>query len=60
MVAIGCLIPFVLMATGAAAGGLLGGMTAGLWGCAGGFTVGLIAMVALLGMFERAKGDLPE
>ena len=60
MFAIGCLIPFVLMAVGAAAGGLLGGTTAGLWGGAGGFIVGLIAMVALLEMFERAKGDLPE
>ena len=60
MIAIGCLIPFVLMAVGAAAGGLLGGMAAGLWGGAGGFIVGLIAMVALLGIFERAKGDLPE
>jgi hypothetical protein len=60
MLAIGCLIPFVLMAVGAAVGGLLGGMTAGAWGCAGGFVVGLIAMVAVLGMFERVKGDLPE
>ena len=60
MFAIGCLIPLVLMAVGAAAGVLLGGMTAGLWVGAGGFVVGLVAMLALLGMFERAKGDLPE
>jgi hypothetical protein len=60
MFAIGCLIPFVLKAIGAAAGGLLGGTTAGLWGGAGGFLAGLVAMVALLEMFERAKSDLPE
>ncbi len=60
MFAIGCLIPFVLMAVGGAAGGLLGGTTAGLWGGAGGFIVGLIAMVALLEVFERAKSNLPE
>jgi hypothetical protein len=60
MFAVGCLIPFVLMAVGAAAGALLGGTTAGLWGGAGGFIVGVVAMVALLEVFERAKNDLPE
>jgi hypothetical protein len=48
------------MAVRAAAGALLGGTTAGLWGGAGGFIVGVVAMVALLEVFERAKSDLPE
>jgi hypothetical protein len=60
MFAIGCLIPFVLLGIGAVAGGLLGGTTAGLWGGVGGFVVGVLAMAAMLGLFERAKGDLPE
>jgi hypothetical protein len=60
MFAIGCLIPFVLLGIGAVAGGLLGGTNAGLWGGAGGFVVGVVAMAAVLGLFERAKGDLPE
>jgi|KBSSwiStaDraftv2_1062776.scaffolds.fasta_scaffold1418042_1 hypothetical protein len=60
MFAIGCLIPLVLLAVGAVAGGLLGGTTAGLWGGAGGFVVGVVAMVAVLGLFERAKGNRPE
>jgi hypothetical protein len=60
MFAVGCLIPFVLMAVGSAAGALLGGTTAGLWAGAGSFIVGLVAMVALLEVFERAKSDLPE
>ncbi len=60
MFAIGCLIPLVLLAVGAVAGGLLGGTTAGLWGGAGGFVVGVVAMAAVLGLFERAKGNRPE
>jgi hypothetical protein len=60
MFAIGCLLPFVLLAIGAVAGGLLGGTTAGLWGAGGGFVVGIAAMLVILGVFERAKDDLPE
>jgi hypothetical protein len=60
MFAIGCFIPFVLLGVGAVAGGLLGGTTGGLWGGGGGFIVGLVAMVAVLGLFERATGNLPE
>ena len=41
-------------------GGLLGGSTGGLWGGAGGFVVGVVVMAAVLGLFERAKGNLPE
>lgn len=60
MVAIGCLLPLVLMAGGAVVGGVFGGTTAGLWGAAGGFAIGLILMLAALRMFERARDDLPE
>ncbi|HET7883519.1 MAG TPA: hypothetical protein VFL55_21720 [Acetobacteraceae bacterium] len=60
MFAIGCLIPFALLAVGAVAGGVLGGATGGLWGGGAGFVIGLVAMLVILGVFERAKGDLPE
>ena len=60
MFAVGCLIPFVLLALGAVAGGLVGGITAGFWGGGAGFVIGIAIMLAMLGAFERVKGDLPE
>jgi hypothetical protein len=60
MVAIGCLIPFVLLGIGATVGGIIGGTTAGLWGGAGGFLIGLVGMLVALRAFDRARDNLPE
>ncbi len=56
MLAVGCLIPFVLMLAGAFAGAVIGSGHAAVIGeVAGGF-IGTIAMIALLMGFERIRG----
>jgi hypothetical protein len=56
MLAVGCLIPFVLMLAGAFAGGVIGSGHAGVIGAVTGGVIGTIAMIALLMGFERIRG----
>jgi hypothetical protein len=60
MPALGCLIPFVLLLVGAAAGGYIGGTTYAIWGGAVGLVVGGLGAVLALRMFDRARDNLPE
>jgi hypothetical protein len=58
--AIGCLIPFVLLIAGAVAGAMWGGTTYGIWTAAAGFAIGIVAMLLVVRAFDRARDDLPE
>jgi uncharacterized spore protein YtfJ len=46
MLAVGCIVPFVLLAAGAAIGAAVGGNIGAYWGCG----VGLLAGVALVAL----------
>jgi hypothetical protein len=59
VLAVGCLIPFVLLVAGAAIGAAVGGTTAAYWGCAAGFAVGLIVVLLALRWFGNIRGDRP-
>jgi hypothetical protein len=54
MLAIGCLIPLVMLAIGAGLGSYLGGIHGGYWGAGVGFGVGLLIAVAAMVILERA------
>jgi hypothetical protein len=58
VLAVGCLVPFVLLVTGAAIGAAIGGTTDAYWGCAGGFVVGIIVVLLALRWFGNIRGDL--
>jgi hypothetical protein len=58
VLAVGCLIPFVLLAAGAAIGAEIGGTTDAYWGCAAGFVIGLIVVLLALRSFGNTRGDL--
>ncbi|MGC1412399.1 MAG: hypothetical protein WA864_26065 [Acetobacteraceae bacterium] len=60
MPALGCLIPFVLMIVGAAAGGAIGGTRPAIWAGVAGFVVGLLGALLALKVFERARDSLSE
>ncbi|HSZ94603.1 MAG TPA: hypothetical protein VK822_35070 [Acetobacteraceae bacterium] len=60
MPALGCLIPFVLMIVGAAAGGAIGGTRPAIWGGVAGFVIGLLCALLALRVFERARDSLSE
>lgn len=56
MLAIGCLIPFVTLALGAAIGSYFGDIKGGYWGAGTGFLAGLLLAgiaVAVLGRMRR-------
>ena len=53
MLAIGCLIPFVLLAAGAALGSYLGDDRGGYWGAGAGFAAGLVVVGAMFWIMER-------
>jgi hypothetical protein len=55
MLAIGCLLPLILLAAGGGIGIAAGSTAAGVWGGAAGFIVGCVALVGLLWGFERIK-----
>jgi hypothetical protein len=55
MVALGCLIPIVLIIAGAAAGGAIAGSHAAMLGAIAGAVIGAIAMVAMLWGFDRIR-----
>lgn len=53
MLAVGCLIPFVLIVAGAVGGWALGGHTDAILGAIAGGVVGVAAMVALAWGWEK-------
>ena len=55
MVALGCLVPIVLIVAGAAAGGVIAGSHAALLGAIAGAVVGAVAMVGVLWGFDRIR-----
>lgn len=56
MLAIGCLVPFVTLALGAAVGSFAGGIHGGYWGAGIGAAIGLV--LAAVGFFflDRLRG----
>jgi hypothetical protein len=50
----------ILTVVGAAGGGIAGGTTAGLWGAAAGFVVGIVLMLGVIKLFDRARDKLVE
>jgi hypothetical protein len=55
MLAVGCLIPIVLIAAGGFAGGALGGYHAAIVGAMAGGAIGMAAMMALVWAFGRIR-----
>ena len=51
----GCLLPFVLLIVGGLVGFVFGGHTGAYLGAASGLFVGVVAMVALIGIIALAK-----
>ncbi len=59
MIALGCVVPFVLMLAGAALGAWAGGDRGGLIGLVAGFLIGAAAMGFALWTFEKARDRSP-
>lgn len=57
VIAIGCLVPILLVFVGAAAGGAIGGTGDAVWGAVAGGVVGLVVMVGLGWGWERIRGQ---
>jgi hypothetical protein len=58
MLAVGCLIPFVMLAAGAVLGSYLGDIHGGYWGAGIGFGAGiLIAIVGMVALDRARAGD---
>jgi hypothetical protein len=55
MLAVGCFIPFVLLAVGAALGSYLGGVHGGYWGAGVGFGAGILATGAGMLALDRVR-----
>lgn len=51
----GCLLPFILLIVGGLIGALLDGHTGAYLGAAAGLIVGVVAMLALIGIMALAK-----
>ena len=56
MLAVGCLIPFVLVGIGAALGSYLGADQGGYWGAGAGFAAGLLIVGIMFWGLERFRG----
>lgn len=56
MLALGCFIPFVLLAAGAALGSYLGDVRGGYWGAGTGFGVGILVVVGGMIALSRVRG----
>ncbi|HVZ08642.1 hypothetical protein [Rhodopila sp.] len=56
MLAVGCLIPFVLLAAGAAYGSYAGGNAGGYWGAGAGLGAGLLLVGIALALLNRDRG----
>jgi hypothetical protein len=59
MVAVGCLIPIVLIIAGAAAGGITAGSHAAMLGAIAGAIIGAVAMIGVLWGFDRIRNRGP-
>ena len=57
MLAIGCLIPFVMLAVGAGVGSYLGNGRGGYLGAGGGFGSGLLVAVAAVIVLSQVRRD---
>ena len=57
MLAVGCLIPFALLAVGAALGSYLGNINGGYWGAGAGFAAGLLLVVAGFVLVDRSRNE---
>jgi hypothetical protein len=55
MVAVGCIVPFILMLLGAGIGAWTGGDRGGLIGLVAGFLIGAAVMALGFWSFERAR-----
>jgi hypothetical protein len=55
MVALGCLIPIVLIIAGAAAGGVINGSHDAMLGATAGAVIGALAMIGILWGFDRIR-----
>ena len=51
----GCLPPFLLLLIGGAVGALAGGRHGAIWGGSAGFVLGVVLMVALVGLLRDAR-----
>jgi hypothetical protein len=59
VLAVGCLIPFVLLVIGAAIGAAVGGTADAYLGCVAGFAVGVIAVLLALNWLGHIRGGPP-
>jgi hypothetical protein len=55
MIAIGCLLPFVLMIAGALLGAAYGGTHAGMIGLVAGLVLGIAGAIGMIWAFARAE-----
>jgi hypothetical protein len=55
MLAVGCFIPFVLLAVGAGIGSYFGDVRGGYWGAAAGVAAGIVIVTAGFALFGRAR-----
>ncbi|HEY8290690.1 MAG TPA: hypothetical protein VIG49_15555 [Acetobacteraceae bacterium] len=55
MLAVGCLIPILLIVVGAAAGWAIGGQVDAAYGAVGGGIIGTIAMLGLVWGWDRIR-----
>jgi hypothetical protein len=55
MLAIGCLLPLVLVLAGSGIGVALGSTVGGIWGGAAGLVIGCAGLLAMLWGLERIK-----
>lgn len=55
---LGCLIPIVFLLLGGGVGAALGGTNYALWGGAVGFVIGVVAALAAIWLFDRARDGL--
>lgn len=56
MLAIGCLVPFVLLSLGAAIGSYFGDISGGYWGAGIGLAAGLLLVAGGIAVLNRGRG----
>ena len=57
VLAVGCLIPFALLAVGAAVGSYVGNINGGYWGAGAGFVAGLVLVAAGFVLVDRGRNE---
>jgi hypothetical protein len=55
MLAVGCFIPFVLLAIGAGIGSYIGDVRGGYWGAGAGLAAGIVIVAAGFALLGRAR-----